>query len=143
MNGRGGHGPRVAGWLVANTRRLLVFVGGVSLLVLSVAVGWLPGPGGIPLALAGLWLLSTEFDWAKRWRRKVQARVRSAVDKVKTNHEVRKTAAHNVRELRARGMASQADVDDVDRAVRTSELDIVDVTDAADRAEAARAVGGG
>lgn len=30
-------------------------------------VGWLPGPGGIPLLLAGLGLLSIHNDWAKKF----------------------------------------------------------------------------
>ena len=29
--------------------------------------GWLPGPGGIPLFLAGLGLLAVNHDWAERW----------------------------------------------------------------------------
>ncbi|MDB5182472.1 MAG: hypothetical protein JWO47_256 [Candidatus Saccharibacteria bacterium] len=29
--------------------------------------GWLPGPGGIPLFLAGLALLAVNHDWAERW----------------------------------------------------------------------------
>jgi uncharacterized membrane protein YfcA len=29
--------------------------------------GWLPGPGGLPLFLAGLALLAVNHDWAERW----------------------------------------------------------------------------
>lgn len=29
--------------------------------------GWLPGPGGVPLFLAGLALLAVNHDWAERW----------------------------------------------------------------------------
>ena len=29
--------------------------------------GWLPGPGGVPLFLAGLGLLAINHDWAERW----------------------------------------------------------------------------
>lgn len=29
--------------------------------------GWLPGPGGIPLFLAGLGLLAVNHAWARRW----------------------------------------------------------------------------
>jgi len=32
-----------------------------------IAFGWLPGPGGIPLFLAGLGLLAVNHDWAERW----------------------------------------------------------------------------
>ncbi len=37
-------------------------------MLLAAATGWLPGPGGIPLALVGLAVLSTEFEWARRLR---------------------------------------------------------------------------
>lgn len=39
---------------------------GVLLILLGAATGWLPGPGGIPLVLLGLGVLSTEFEWAQR-----------------------------------------------------------------------------
>lgn len=32
-----------------------------------IAFGWLPGPGGIPLFLAGLGFLAVNHDWAERW----------------------------------------------------------------------------
>ena len=38
-----------------------------ALMMLGAALtGWLPGPGGIPLFLAGLAVWSTEFAWAHR-----------------------------------------------------------------------------
>lgn len=39
---------------------------GVTLILLSPTLGWLPGPGGIPLLLAGLGFLSVHHDWAKK-----------------------------------------------------------------------------
>ncbi len=48
--------------------RIGVAVIGVTLIVAAPLTGWLPGPGGIPLFLAGLAVLSTEFLWAKRFR---------------------------------------------------------------------------
>jgi hypothetical protein len=38
---------------------------GVALILLAGATGWLPGPGGIPLALLGLAVLASEFEWAQ------------------------------------------------------------------------------
>ncbi len=38
---------------------------GVSLMILAIAFGWLPGPGGIPLFLAGLALLAINHTWAQ------------------------------------------------------------------------------
>ena len=41
---------------------------GYLLLLAAALTGWLPGPGGIPLALAGLGLLSINNQWAKSLR---------------------------------------------------------------------------
>lgn len=46
--------------------RVGVAVVGALLIVAAGLTGWLPGPGGIPLALLGLAVLASEFDWAKR-----------------------------------------------------------------------------
>ena len=51
-----------------HTKRVLTDVAGYLLLVAALLTGWLPGPGGIPLALAGLGLLSIHNVWAKRLR---------------------------------------------------------------------------
>ena len=54
--------------------RIGVGLAGGFLMVASVLTGWLPGPGGIPLFMLGLLVLSSEFSWAhgvmlwfKRW----------------------------------------------------------------------------
>ena len=39
--------------------------------------GWLPGPGGIPLLLAGLGLLAVNHDWAERWLETVKIKGKS------------------------------------------------------------------
>lgn len=49
---------------------------GVLCLVLVPFVGWLPGPGGIPLLIAGFGLLAVNHDWAD-----------DAVDYVKNHSE--------------------------------------------------------
>lgn len=46
-------------------KRILVDVAGFGLIILSLLIGWLPGPGGIPIFLAGLGLLSINNKWAK------------------------------------------------------------------------------
>ncbi len=43
-----------------DTLAVLCFIG-------VILFGWLPGPGGIPLFLAGLALLAVNHDWAERW----------------------------------------------------------------------------
>jgi hypothetical protein len=47
-------------------KRIAVDIAGYVCLILVPFVGWLPGPGGIPLLLLGLGLLSINNDWAKK-----------------------------------------------------------------------------
>jgi putative transmembrane protein PGPGW len=42
------------------------------LLIAAPLTGWLPGPGGIPLFIAGLAVLASEFEWAQRVLYKVK-----------------------------------------------------------------------
>ncbi|MFN8074545.1 MAG: PGPGW domain-containing protein [Kineosporiaceae bacterium] len=46
--------------------RVGVFVAGLLCIALGIALAVLPGPLTIPPVLLGLWVWSTEFDWAKR-----------------------------------------------------------------------------
>ncbi len=48
--------------------RILVDCVGYFLIVASAATGWLPGPGGLPLFVAGLSLLSIHNKWAQDLR---------------------------------------------------------------------------
>lgn len=49
-------------------KRILTDAAGYFLILAGVATGWLPGPGGIPLVLAGLGLLSIHNKWAQELR---------------------------------------------------------------------------
>lgn len=49
-------------------KRIGTDIAGYGLILLGIAFGWLPGPGGIPLVLAGLGLLSINNKWAKDLR---------------------------------------------------------------------------
>jgi hypothetical protein len=46
--------------------RCIVAAVGLLLILLGLATGWLPGPGGIPLVLGGLAVWASEFHWAHR-----------------------------------------------------------------------------
>ncbi len=46
---------------------ILTDTAGVVCLILVPLLGPLPGPGGIPLLIAGLGLLAANHDWADRW----------------------------------------------------------------------------
>jgi hypothetical protein len=51
-----------------HTKRIAIDTGGYLLLLAALLTGWLPGPGGVPLAIAGLGLLSINNKWAKDLR---------------------------------------------------------------------------
>lgn len=51
-----------------NLKRIAIDAAGYFLIVAGIALGWLPGPGGIPLILAGLGLLSINNKWAEDLR---------------------------------------------------------------------------
>ncbi len=40
---------------------------GVLLMLLAIATGWLPGPGGIPLFIIGLSILAIHHEWAQKY----------------------------------------------------------------------------
>lgn len=47
-------------------QRISIDLLGFLMLCAVPLVGWIPGPGGIPLLLGGLGLLSINHDWAKK-----------------------------------------------------------------------------
>lgn len=51
-----------------NTKRIVTDAAGYFLILAGIATGWLPGPGGIPLIVAGLGVLSINNHWARRIR---------------------------------------------------------------------------
>lgn len=46
-------------------RKSFTFALGLVLICTAPLVGWIPGPGGIALFLAGIAVLASEFDWAE------------------------------------------------------------------------------
>lgn len=50
---------------LGQTRRILVTIGGVALIVLATLIIPLPGPWSIFVTIAGLAVLATEYDWAQ------------------------------------------------------------------------------
>jgi len=55
-------------FLKRHAKRILIDAAGYLLIIAAALTGWLPGPGGIPLAIAGLGLLSINNEWARRLR---------------------------------------------------------------------------
>ena len=52
---------------LAQAWRLGVFIAGLLCVAVGFALAVLPGPLTIPPVLLGLWIWSTEFDWARRF----------------------------------------------------------------------------
>jgi hypothetical protein len=55
-------------YLKRHGKRIITDSAGYLLIVAAALTGWLPGPGGIPLFIAGLGLLSINNEWARRLR---------------------------------------------------------------------------
>ena len=63
---------------LAQAWRIGVFVTGLLFVVLGIALSVLPGPLTIPPVLLGLWVWSSEFDWAKRFFTAFKQKARDA-----------------------------------------------------------------
>jgi uncharacterized protein (TIGR02611 family) len=68
--------------LVASARRIGVLVLGSTLTLVGIALLILPGPG-VPLIIAGLALLGTQFAWARRWLAWLRAHLSAAFELVR------------------------------------------------------------
>jgi Putative transmembrane protein (PGPGW) len=63
---------------VAIAYRVAVFTAGLLLVLIGLALTVLPGPLTIPPVLAGLWVWSTEFEWARRFFTTFKRKAREA-----------------------------------------------------------------
>lgn len=59
---------KVMHFIRRNLKRILTDVAGYGLIIAGIALSPVPGPGGIPLMIAGLGLLSINNEWAARLR---------------------------------------------------------------------------
>jgi Putative transmembrane protein (PGPGW) len=88
------HGPlteeQVAGPRTNLVRRILLTILGVLLIIGAGLIGWLPGPGGIFLAIAGLWVLAKEYDWAEDALDWMKDKYREAKQRIKERRAKKK-----------------------------------------------------
>jgi hypothetical protein len=63
-------------------KRLAVDIAGFGLIIAAILTGWLPGPGGIPLFLAGLSILAINYEWARRLQSSVKEKGLTLLDKI-------------------------------------------------------------
>jgi len=68
-------------WIVRNTKRIVVLLLGVAVLLAGLAMLALPGPGVLVLIL-GLVILATEFAWAERMLDRTTGAAAGAATKV-------------------------------------------------------------
>ena len=66
----------------ASARRIAILIGGTLLLLTGVVMLVLPGPG-VALIVAGLAVLGTQFEWARRASAWIRDRARDAFAAVK------------------------------------------------------------
>ena len=66
-------------------QRISIDVLGFLLILIAIPIGWLPGPGGIPLIIIGLSLLATNHEWAEKLLEQVRAHGISLSNKIFNN----------------------------------------------------------
>ncbi len=64
-------------------RRVVLFVAGLLLILIGLALIVLPGPLTIPPILLGVWLWSLEFEFARHWLRPIKKQGSAAWDTAK------------------------------------------------------------
>lgn len=74
--------------VLANVRRVAAITGGGILLVAGIALLVLPGPG-VPLIIAGLALLATQFQWARRLLAWMRQRLHAAAARFRHRDDAR------------------------------------------------------
>ena len=70
------------------TKHILMDTLGFLLMLISPLFGWLPGPGGIPIFIAGLGLLAINHEWAKRWLKTIKEKGVNVIDAIFVKHPV-------------------------------------------------------
>lgn len=64
------------------TTVLLIDILGFTCIIAAPFLGWLPGPGGLPLLIIGLSLLAKNHEWAERLLQRVKDHAGQAAKKV-------------------------------------------------------------
>jgi hypothetical protein len=71
-----------------SAKRILTDIAGYGCIIAAPLIGWLPGPGGIPLLITGLGLLSIHNPWAKQLLHFVRKRSESLSDLIFPNNQL-------------------------------------------------------
>jgi len=70
-------------WVLRSGKRIAITVIGFGLVVAGLVLIVFPGPFTIPLILAGLAVLATEYAWARHALDETKRRTKDAVDRVR------------------------------------------------------------
>lgn len=100
----------LSGQVLRRARQVVVFILGFSVVLIGLALIFLPGPALVVIP-AGLAILGIEFAWARRWLARVRAMAEKAWGRAR-GHEVR---GHGGEE----GQAMREDVHDPEPRART------------------------
>lgn len=63
------------------SKAVLIDILGFACIIAAPFLGWIPGPGGIPLLILGLSLLATNHEWAERILQRVKDEFSKATHK--------------------------------------------------------------
>jgi uncharacterized protein (TIGR02611 family) len=72
------------------TRQILVLLAGIPVIIVGILLLALPGPG-IVVIILGLFILSMEFEWAKRYLDKAKEVQKKTLEKAKSRKSNKKT----------------------------------------------------
>lgn len=64
-----------------HVKRIGIDIAGFGLIIISPFVSLLPGPGGLPVFIAGLGILSLNYKWARRLLQNFEQKYKNFVDK--------------------------------------------------------------
>ncbi len=75
-------------------RKAAIFIVGTVVILLGIVLLPAPGPG-LLVIIAGLFILSLEFDWAKRYLHQARQKLKQAKDKL-SSKRVKNKSAKNI-----------------------------------------------
>jgi tellurite resistance protein TerC len=67
-------------------RRIVVTLVGVTVILIGIALIFLPGPATLVIPL-GIAILGIEFAWARRWLRKIREKSKQAVEQIRKRNQ--------------------------------------------------------
>lgn len=71
---------------VTLAKKIAILVVGIVVIIIGIILLPLPGPGFVVIAF-GLFILSTEFEWADRWLSALKKKMADAVQKIKPKND--------------------------------------------------------